>query len=178
MRRWKSAAALAVLASICFVGLSPEAVRGDEAARAKPADVVGTLMKALHANKGAVRVGMSVSSADKATAGAANHLDTRFLALRGSWLDKEGRLDGTIEWEVDLDQGKKVDCIRVVLVVEPFDKKEMGRAIVAAGKEFGADLKADDENPDTWFDEETMDREVWVTIGEGVVVMDVQSLSD
>jgi hypothetical protein len=184
MNRRALALAIATLMSIAPVPLGPDGARADAPppaparATADPKDAVGSLIKALRANKGAVRVGMAVANADRATAGAARHLDQRLLPLRGSWLDKDGRMNGIIDWDVDLDAGKKVDCIRAVLLTEPFDKKEMGKAILDAGKAVGLDLGTDPETPLTWYDEEATGVEIWVTLGEGIVLVEAQTLSD
>lgn len=170
MRRWA-----VVLAALVF--LVALRARGEDP-NVDPKEAVRQLMKALHGNKGAVRIGMGVSAADKATPGAANHIDQRFLPLRGSWLDKEGRLEGTVDWGVDLEAGKKVEYVKAVLVVAPFDKKEMGKAIAAAGRELGLKLSPDEDTPDTWFDENAEGIELWITIGDGIVVVDAQVLPD
>lgn len=184
MGRWWSAAVLAIVAAICVVALVPGRARGEEPAedaRAKDADpkeALGLLMKALHANKGAVRVGMTVANADRATPGAANHVDQRFLPLRGSWLDKGSRMNGTLDWDVDLEDGKNVDCIKAVLLTERLDRKEMGKAVAAVGRELGLKMEPDKENKDTWFDAEAEGMEIWVTLGDGVVVVEAQVLVD
>ncbi len=179
MNRRAFTAVLAVLASVPLVAFAPDRAEGEEPstdAAPAPKEIVASLMKALHANKGAVRIGMSVAAADRATPGAANHIDQRILPLRGSFLDKEGRLNGTLDWDVDLGKGTKVGLIRAVALTGRFDKKEMGKAIVAAGKELGIELEPDDKNKDTWFDAGASGVEIWVTIGDGVVVVDAQVL--
>ncbi|MCK6459233.1 MAG: hypothetical protein L6Q95_04980 [Planctomycetes bacterium] len=179
MRRRMLAALLAVLAPLPLVALFPDRAEAEEPgtdAAPAPKEIVASLMKALHANKGAVRIGMSVAAAERATPGAANHIDERILPLRGSFLDKEGRLNGTLDWDVDLGKGTKVGLIRAVALTGRFDRKDMGKAIVAAGKEIGIALEPDEKNKDTWFDAGASGVEIWVTIGDGVIVVDAQIL--
>lgn len=184
MSRWWPAAVLAVLAPICVVGLTPRHARGEEPTAdargkdAKATEALGLIMKALFANKGSVRVGMTVANADRASAGAAKHLDQRYLPLRGSWLDKGGRMNGVVDWDVDLEAGTKVDSIRVVLLTERFDRKEVGKAVVSVGREIGLKMAPDEEDKDTWFDAEAEGVELWVTVGDGIIVVEAEVLAD
>jgi hypothetical protein len=171
----RAALTLAVLALLGLVargdGSRTEAPDADGAAAA----AVESVMRTLRANKGAVRIGMSVTDAAKATPAAANHLDTRFLPLAGSWLDPERTMKGTVAWEIDLGAGKSVDVIRAVVVTGPCDRAKLERAIVAAGRRLGLDLSTDAEDPHTWFDAAADGVELWITTGEGVVVVDADS---
>jgi hypothetical protein len=139
---------------------------------------MGMVMKALRANKGTVRVGMPVADADRATRGAAKLIDQRYLPLRGSWLDKGGRLNGTVDWGVDVETSRKVDLIRVVVLTGRFDRKEMGKAVVAAGREIGLKLEPDEEDPDTWFDAAAEGIELWVALGDGIIAIEAEVLAE
>jgi len=152
----------------------------DEAEAERPPEegireTVCALVKVLHENKGTIRVGMTIAEAERAQPGAAKHIRNYYMPLRGSWLDKAGRLDGIIDWDRDLATSGKVDSIRVFLVTGRFDRKEMGRAVAAAGAEIGLDITPDGEDPDTWFDASGVEGvDVWVSFGEGVAVLEVE----
>jgi hypothetical protein len=182
MSRRALAAFLAVLASLSFLALAPGSARGQEPATGaapkvmEPKEAVSSVMRALGANKGTLRIGMTVAAADRACAGAANHVDERILPLEGSFLDKERRLRGALSWDPDLEKGTKVGLIQAVLLTDRFDRKELGRTIVAVGKELGFNLATDKEAPYTWFDAEAEGVELWVTLGDGVVVIESQVL--
>ena len=183
--RWILPAALVVLAPFAVAPLLPAPARGEEPVPASPpkkndpmADVA-ELMTLLRMNegaaKGAVRVGMVAAKADRATPGAAKHIDQRYLPLAGSWLDPEGRLRGTVDWDTDLDTGKRVDSIQAVLLTGPYDRKEMAKAVIAAGKSLGLNLEPDDEDPDTYFDYKAKGIELWVTLGDGIAVIEAEA---
>ncbi|NJN14492.1 MAG: hypothetical protein HC813_02360 [Planctomycetes bacterium] len=143
-----------------------------EATSARAVNAVATIMKELRANKGTVRSGMTLAQADRATKGAALHIGERYLPLAASWLDKEQELLGTIYWDEHLEEEGKVDVIRVVLLCGAYDKKEMTKAIVATGKRIGLDMEPDEEDPDTWFDYQSKGIDLWISLGERIVVIE------
>ena len=175
------AAALAALAPLAIALLHPGPARGEEPVSvpagkaASPEETVASLMTELRANEGAVRVGMVATKAGKATAGAAKHIDQRYLPLKGSWLDPDGLLLGTVDWDTDLDTGNRVDSICVVLLAGSYDRSRMEKAIVAAGKKCGLALEPDEEDPDTWFDYQAKGTELWITLGDGIVVVEAEA---
>ena len=135
-------------------------------------DALASVKKDLMANKGRVCIGMSAEEADRATPGAAKHVTQRFLPLQGSWLDEKSRMNGTIVWEVDVETGEKVDLVCAVLLPGPFDRKDVEKTIVEVGKKIGLDMAPDEADPNTWYDAEAEGLEVWVTLGDGIVVVD------
>ena len=167
---------LGALAPIALVTLDAGSARGEGASRparvVEPEDALASVMRALLANEGLVRVGMTAEDADRALPGTAKHLDQRFFPLQGSWLDEEGQMDGTVVWDVDPETAEEVDTICAVLVTGDFDKEEMGEVVVSVGKEIGLTLAHDEEDPDTWYDAEAEGVELWVTLGDGIVVVD------
>ncbi len=165
----------AVMAPVFLLALA----RGEDAPAPEEEGIRATvcaLVKTLHANKGAVRVGLPIAEAASAQPGAAKHVFDRYMSLRGSWLDKAGRLDGIVNWDEDLASHEKVDSIRVVLVTGRIDRKEMGKAVAAAGAQIGLDVTPDSEDPDTWFDASSEGAiDLWISIGDGVVVLEVEA---
>jgi hypothetical protein len=73
-----------------------------------------------------------------------------------------------------------VDSVQLVLLVPPYDREAMVAAVLAAGKEVGLELEADEDSPNTYvdFDEDEGGRDLWVALGDGVVAVDLDVADD
>jgi hypothetical protein len=163
---------LALLLGLASFALGED--RAPAAAAPAPHEVVAGIMKALRGNNGPLRPGLPKKQAIAASPGAAKHIDTWYLPLAGSWLDPERRLQGTIDWDLDLDTETKLDCLRVVITTGPLDRRQMASTIVATGRSIGMTLDNDEEDPFTWFDGDAEGIELWISVGDGIVIVEAE----
>lgn len=67
-----------------------------------------------------------------------------------------------------------MDVLRVVLLAGPFDREEVIRVILEVGKELGLAMEPGEDFPSTWFDYEATGVELWITLGDGVLVVEAE----
>jgi hypothetical protein len=185
----RSATALLLVAAIStLAGLHLHAARGEEpvapppvaaespevapAQPVSPADAVVRLMRALRADDGPIRSGISAAKASRATPGAARFFKDRTLPLAGSWLDPDSVLQGTVDWSLDLETESEVRLIRVVLLVGPIEPDGLRKTIYRAGKSMGLEFDLEDDDPNPWHGEASEGIELWIAMGDGIVVIE------
>ncbi len=133
--------------------------------------VLGRLMTA---DEG-LRPGIPHDAVGDVSGGAAHYLDRYTLELSRTpyapSVDVLGAVTGTVEFATNEIIGL-VDEVRVVLITGPFDAGALGAQILAGAAEVGVTLTADDDDANTWWEPEFNGRDLWVALGDGVVVLE------
>ena len=136
-------------------------------------DGLDRVIRKLHANDGALRLGATPKAALKACPGSAAMMTEYLVPLAGSFLDPDRTLRGSIRWSYDgKGSSARVDAIQVVILSGTVDREAMRSTLKAAGKAVGLILDTSEDRPDTWFDFEAKDTDIWVAVGDGVVAVD------
>lgn len=150
----------------------PDAVeRGLPAALAEAVKVIFT--RVLVANEG-LRVGMPKAEVAEHTQGAADVVGDLTLALSETPYAPTPEWKGVVRCWVS-DKEDRVTELSVRLLTGPYDVAQMKRHVIAVGKELGIRMEESVGNTRSlhdWDDVER-DREIWVGMGKGVLVIEV-----
>lgn len=151
---------------------------------AKEESAEAKLQKALHsvftdlltAKKGLV-LGLKGRDARRELRNAAVLAGDRVFSLEKTQYAPDGDWDGTVRiYFDDSDPKEVVDTIQVVLVTGDYDKKKMGRFLIAEGRRLGIEIERDDEHPHTYWDTSAAERALWIGLGDGVIAIDLDAV--
>jgi len=171
---WRAAGAEEPLKPPGEIPKSPEPpVPGADPSRAV-LQALSAVIRRLDANDGPLALGAPASKVKKAFPGAAVMTIERLVPLGGSFLDPGNALQGSIRWSYDDEDAPtpRVDTIQVILLTGSVDRAALRTAMKGAGKAAGINFEADDDDPDTWWDVDAETIDIWVAIGDGIVVVD------
>jgi hypothetical protein len=94
------------------------------------------------------------------------------FSIEGTPYDTKPSRPGVLQYFL-ADNDRIVDTVTLALPVPAYDVSAMAKTVVAAGKEVGLTLTADDEDPNTYWEVPEGKRTLWVALGRGVVVVEM-----
>jgi hypothetical protein len=107
----------------------------------------------------------------QAPAGA-NIGHTFYFSLAGTPYETKPSIAGTYQYYID-DDDSHVGTVTLTITVPAYDVVAMGKTVVEAGKALELDMSSDDEDPHTYWDIPDGGRSLWVALGRGVVVLEM-----
>ena len=132
----------------------------------------------LVSTKSGLRLGITEKEAVKLTPGATDLAGDRVLALDATPYDPEGDWKGTLRIFVTGEPRVKLDNIQICLLCEKYDEAEVARRVVKIGQKIGFAFEPDEEAPNTLYDPGDHTRDLWVSFGRGVIVIDADLWED
>jgi hypothetical protein len=168
-RAWTLAVVI-VGALVAGSGAAPAEEGGPDAEVRK---AVRAVMEKLQRNEKGLVLGLSRAEARKIAAGAANQGEEYSTTLGGTDYDPGVAVPGVLRFFAG--GPKKVVSEVSVTLLAKYDVEAMGRHVQAVGKELGLDLVTGEEDPRTYFDAGDDPRSLWVALGDGVVVIEIDT---
>lgn len=133
------------------------------------------IVRTVRRDRGAITLGTTERQTKRAFPGAARLLITQYVPLAGSFLDPAERLQGSIRWFYDDPDARtpRVDLFEVVLLTGGVERDSVRNCLRAAAKATGLNLEPSGKDSDIWFDVDVKGVDLWVALGDGIVVLSV-----
>lgn len=170
-RAWTLAVAVAG-ALVAGSGAAP-AEEGEPDAAIRKA--VRAVMEKLQRNEKGLVLGLPRAEARRIAAGAAYQGEEYSLPLAGSDYDPGVAVPGVLRFFVGEADAKKTITEVSVTLLGAYDVAAMGRHVQAVAKELGLDFDRDETDVRTFFHVGDDPRDLWVALGDGVVVIEISS---
>ncbi len=170
------AAALVVTAAALLLPTTPTLAEGPTPLQ----KAVQEMVRAFRQNDKGLRPGITVSETVQAVRGAAHITGGYALPLANTPYDPEGEWQGTISFYIDEDEPDTVfDSFDVALLCEKYDKADMARWLCqSVGPRVGLALERDDEERWLYWDVDATGRDVWISLGDRVILFTVSVVED
>lgn len=169
-----------VLALAATVAGSLAATRSS-AQEAPPADTLAPAvehaMRQLVTAKTGLRLGMKGKDAPKAFGQSAHVLGTHAVPLGETQYGAPGARGVVMAYMVSDEPDSVLDEIHVAILCEPFDRKALAAAVVAAGEKLGIEMEEDEEEDGVWSGwKESPPRTLSISLaGKGVVLIEASA---
>jgi hypothetical protein len=163
-----------------LVGMPASTASARTAEPAKLREAVRQVLTKLCETKKGLRPELSYAEAVKATPGAAEVAGGFRLSLRNSSYALEGDWDGVISFFADLDEPEKVlGDFDLALLCGDYDKRKMERWLLGVvGPALGLALEPDDVQKHLYWDPEPKRRDIWISLGDGVIQFSTSVVTD
>ena len=157
---------------------TPKAPASETTVEAKVEKALEGILTRLVSTKSGLRLGITEKEAVKLTPGATDLAGDRVLSLDATPYAPEGDWKGTLRIFVTGEPRVKLDNIQICLLCEKYDEAEVARRVVKIGQKIGFAFEPDEEAPNTLFDPGDHTRDLWVSFGRGVIVIDADLWED
>ena len=157
---------------------SASAARAEESAKLHTA--VQQVMTKLRKNTKGLRPGITYAEAAKATRGAAQIVGGFSVSLAKTSYAPDGDWQGVISFYADLDAPREtLEDFDLALLCGAYDKLKMERWLLdVVGPALGLALAPDDEQKYLYWDPEATGRDVWISLGDGVIQFSTTLIED
>ncbi len=136
---------------------------------------VESIMHSLLTDKKGIYVGLKRDSALTRMKTAARLSGSHVLPLAETQYAPDGRWNGVVECSL-LDEDRVLDEVKVVLLCDKHDKSSIKKAMFQAAENVGVELEEDEDEPGQYCNIEEMDRDLSVSIGQGVIAIQADIL--
>jgi hypothetical protein len=130
-------------------------------------------MEKMYRNKTGIVLGLRRDEARKIAGGGAAMGEKYSLPLAGTDYDSGTPVPGVLQFFVGGPKGATAVTSISVTLLGKYSIDKMGRHVEEVGRSLGLELTHSEDNPRAYFDPLSEHRDLWVALGDGVVVVEV-----